>query len=103
MYFCETVYVYHIFQVPFTTEKARELVPGPTQDSPKYAFSTPIHPDWDCNTIEGKQRHFVHHLALPAGLQVATRWPPNLARVYNIRKRENKIPAAFLDRVMETF
>ena len=103
MYFCETVYIYHISQVPFTTEEARELVPGSTWDSPQYAFFTPIHPDWDCNTIEGKRRPFVHYLAMPACLKLATRWLTNFARVYNIRQRENKIPAAFLDRVMETF
>ena len=94
----ETVYAYHIFQDPFSTEEARELVPRPTWESPQYACFTLTHPDWDCNTIEGKRRPFVHHPALLAGLKVVTKWLTNLARVYNIGQRENKSPAAFTDR-----
>ena len=102
-YYCEAVYVYHIFQVPLTKEEARELVHGPARDSPQYACFTPTHPDWDCNTIEGKRRPFVHPPSQQTGLKVTARCFTNLSRVYNIRQRENKSTTAFLDRAMETF
>jgi hypothetical protein len=44
-------------------------------------------PDWDINTIEGKRRLLFYLQALLANLKVATRWPTNLARVYDIRQR----------------
>ena len=75
----------------------------PPRESPQYACFPLTHTDWDCNTIEGKRRPFVHRPSLLAGLKVATRWPTNLSGVNNIRQRENKSPTEFWDRVMETF
>ena len=56
------------------------------------------------NNTEGKRRPFVHSPAMLAGLEVATRWLTNLARVYEKNKREKiKAIQLFLDCVMETF
>jgi len=57
------------------------------------------HPNWDFNTIEGKRRLLIYHQALLAGLKAATRWPTNVAIVYDIRQRANESLTAFLERV----
>ncbi|CAD7669720.1 unnamed protein product [Nyctereutes procyonoides] len=43
-------------------------------------------PTWDYNSAEGKERPWVHHQPLGAGLQAAARKPTNLAKVYDVRQ-----------------
>jgi hypothetical protein len=38
-----------------------------------------------------------------AGFRAAAKQPTNLARVYNVRQRDNEKPAEFLQRIMDAF
>ena len=57
-------------------------------------------PYWNFNTIEGERRLLVYQQVLLSGLNVATRQPTYLAKVYDIRQIENKKK---LERVIEAF
>lgn len=60
-------------------------------------------PAWDYNTGTGKECLPVYCQSLMAGLRATAKQPTNLAKVYDVRQRDNESPAEFLERIMDGF
>jgi hypothetical protein len=60
-------------------------------------------PSWDYNMGTGKEHLQVYHQSLMVGLRAGAKQPTNLAKVYDVRQRDNDNPAEFLKRVMDAF
>jgi hypothetical protein len=95
----------------FTTEEqerilteARKNVPGdngrlttlPNLIDDRFPLNRP---DWDYGNAEGRERLWVYHQTLMAGLWAAARHPTNLAKVKAIMQGENESLATFLERL----
>lgn len=104
-----------LLQVLFTTEErerilleARKNVPGengqPTQLQNEIDAGFPLNrPNWEYNSIEGRERLSVYRRALVAGLKGAGRRPTNLAKVREVLQGETEPPSVFLERLMEAY
>nr|XP_060467496.1 uncharacterized protein LOC132664638 [Panthera onca] len=102
----------------FTTEEreriqleARNLVPGddgwPTSNpdliNAAFPLTRPPQDECDYNMAEGRGRLLIYRQTLMAGLRDAARKPTNLAKVYLVIQGKAESPAAYLERLMETF
>ncbi|XP_078303750.1 uncharacterized protein LOC144616462 [Panthera onca] len=107
-----------LLRILFTTEEqeriqleARKLVPGddgqPTANldliNAAFPLTRPPQDGWDYNTAEGRGRLRIYRQTLMAGLRAAARKPTNLAKVYSVIQGKTESPAAYLERLMETF
>ncbi|XP_040330612.1 uncharacterized protein LOC121030362 [Herpailurus yagouaroundi] len=107
-----------LLRILFTTEEreripleARKLVPGddgqPTANhdliNTAFPLTRPPQDGWDYNTAEGRGRLRIYRQTLMAGLRAAARKPTNLAKVYSVIQGKTESPAAYLERLMETF
>lgn len=104
-----------LLQVLFTTEErerilleARKNVPGqdgtPTNLPNLIDEAFPLtRPDWDYNTLQGRERLTVYRRTLVAGLRGAARRPTNLAKVREVLQGPAEPPSVFLERLMEAY
>ena len=81
--------------------EAWKNIPGangtPTQNQANIDEGFPLRrPAWDYNMGTGKERLHVYHQSLTAGLRAAAKWSTNLAKVYDVRQKDNESPAEFL-------
>jgi hypothetical protein len=99
----------------FTTEEqerilteARKNVPGnngqPTTLPNLIDDRFPLNrPSWDYGNAEGRERLWVYHQTLMAGLRAAAHRPTNLAKVKMIVQGENESPATFPEHLYNTY
>uniref|UniRef100_A0A5F9C289 CCHC-type domain-containing protein n=1 Tax=Oryctolagus cuniculus TaxID=9986 RepID=A0A5F9C289_RABIT len=104
-----------LLQALLTTEErqrvfteARKNVPGdngrPTQQPNEINGAFPLtRPDWDFNTVAGRERLRLYRQILLKGLRGAGRRPTNLAKVRAIMQGNEETLAGFLERLMEGY
>lgn len=104
-----------LLQTLLTTEErqrifleARKNVPGndgqPTQLPNEIDVAFPLTcPDWDFNTVAGREQLRLYRQILLTGLWGAGRCPTNLAKVRAIMQGSEETPAGFLERLMEGY
>ncbi|XP_029420104.1 uncharacterized protein LOC108491182 [Nannospalax galili] len=104
-----------LLQVLLTTEErqrvileARKQVPGedgrPTQLPNEIEAAFPLtRPNWDFNTLGGREHLRLYRQLLIAGLRAAGRRPTNLAKVRSVVQGQDEPPTAFLERLKEAY
>lgn len=88
--------------------EVRNTVPGAnstaTQKPADIDYGFPLRiPAWDYNTGKGRALLGVYHQFLIASLMAAARGTTNLAKVYNVKQKDNKGSAELFKWVMNTF
>ncbi|XP_029413388.1 uncharacterized protein LOC108490065 [Nannospalax galili] len=104
-----------LLQVLLTTEErqrvileARKQVPGedgrPTQLPNEIEAAFPLtRPNWDFNTLGGREHLRLYRQLLTAGLRAAGRCPTNLAKVRSVVQGQDEAPMVFLERLKEAY
>lgn len=104
-----------LLQVLFTTEEKerilREAARGvtdpngqPTADLTRLQAVFPTQrPQWDPNTDQGKEALLRYRQFLLQGLRAAARRPINLSKVSEVIQTKDESPAAFLERLLESY